>query len=245
MRIGLIADIHGNLFALREALSALDRHGVDRIACLGDVASPGPWPVETIALLIERDIPTVRGNTDDWLLADDPAAVSDTARMNAINDWVAARLDRKAMSWLAGLPLTREIDAGGTTLTLYHGSPRGTEEVISATTSKRPLAEMLEGVPTGIAAGGHTHVPMLRTTADWTLLNPGSVGLGGTGPGTPDLLPPTPVDAAELAVLEVAGSAISVTFLHLPLDIPAMLAAARETGMPHPDWWSSRWKTSS
>lgn len=224
---------------------ALDRHGVDRVACLGDVASPGPWPAETIALLLERGIPAVRGNTDDWLLAADPAAVSDTAAMNAINAWVAARLEPPAMAWLADLPLTREIDADGTNLTLFHGSPRGTEEVIAATTPKRPLEAMLDGVPVGIAAGGHTHLQLLRTTAAWTLVNPGSVGLGGTGPGTPDLPPARPVDGAELAVLDIAGSAISVTFHHLPLDVPQMLAAARETGMPHLDWWSSLWDTGS
>lgn len=243
MRTGLIADIHGNLFALREALAALDRHGVDRIACLGDIASPGPWPAETVALLIERDVVAVRGNTDDWLLAPDPGRVSDAAAMNAINAWAAARLDPAAMAWLAGLPLTRALDIDGTALTLFHGSPRGTEEVIAATTPRRPLGEMLAGVPAGIAAVGHTHLQLLRTTATWTLLNPGSVGLGGTGPGTPDLPPTQPVDAAELAVLEVAGSAIAVTFHHLPLDIPAMLAAARETGMPHLDWWSALWRT--
>lgn len=245
MRIGLIADIHGNLFALREALAALDRHGVDRIACLGDVASPGPWPAETIALLVERGIPAVRGNTDDWLLASDPAGVSDTAAMNAINAWVAARLPPAAMAWLADLPLRREIVHGDVTITLYHGSPRSTEEVIAPSTPKRALEAMLDGVPAGIAVGGHTHLQMLRTTAAWTLINTGSVGFGGTGPGTPDLPPTRPVDSAELAVLDLAGSAISVRFLHLPLDVPAMLAAARETGMPHLDWWSTLWTTGS
>jgi hypothetical protein len=44
-------------------------------------------------------------------------------------------------------------------------------------------------------------------------------------------------------VLEIAGSAISISFLDLALDIPAMLAAARETGMPHLDWWSRLWVT--
>ncbi len=243
MRLGLVADIHGNLFALREALAALDRIGVDRIACLGDVATPGPWPAETIALLMERAIPVVRGNTDDWLLAANPAAVSDTAAMNAINAWAREQLTPTALAWLAELPLTRDIDARGTSLTLYHGSPRSTEEVVGPTTPKRSLAKMLDGTPAGIAAGGHTHLQMLRTQGAWTLINPGSVGLGGTGPGTPDLPPTRPVDSAQLAVLEIAGSAIRVSFLSLPLDVPAMLAAAGETAMPHLDWWSSLWRT--
>ena len=50
---------------------------------------------------------------------------------------------------------------------------------------------------------------------------------------------------AELAVLDIARSAIRVSFLSLPLDVPAMLAAAGETAMPHLDWWSSLWRTNS
>jgi predicted phosphodiesterase len=241
MRLGLIADLHGNLFALRAVLAALDRAGVDAIHCLGDVASPGPWPAETVALLAERGIPAVLGNTDAWLLADDPARVSDTPFMNAINAWAAARLVAPARAWLAALPMLRVIESAGVSLAVFHGSPRSATEVISATTPKRPLAEMFAAVDAGLAAGGHTHVQLLRTAAERVLINPGSVGLGGTGPGTPDLPPSRPVDAAEFAVMEIVAGAVSVAFHRLPLDLPAMLAAARETGMPEVDAWAALW----
>ncbi len=42
MRIGLIADIHGNCIALDAVLAALARDGVDDVICLGDVAALGP-----------------------------------------------------------------------------------------------------------------------------------------------------------------------------------------------------------
>ena len=68
MRIALISDIHGNLTALEAALAEIDRHKVDRIICLGDVALDGPQPTAVIRRLREQGIPVIKGNTDDWLL---------------------------------------------------------------------------------------------------------------------------------------------------------------------------------
>ena len=71
MRIGLIADIHGNLFALDAVLAALARIGMDELICLGDVAALGPQPREVIERLRALRCPVVMGNTDAWHL--DPA----------------------------------------------------------------------------------------------------------------------------------------------------------------------------
>jgi putative phosphoesterase len=241
MRIGLIADIHGNAFALRAALAALDRLGVDRILCLGDVATPGPWPAETIHLLMERRIESVRGNTDEWLLARNPAAVSDIPSMNAVNVWATTRLGPAGVAWLRALPMHRTYEIEGTSLLLSHGSPRSTTEVIAATTPADALMAMFDGVPGDVRIGGHTHVQLLRNAGCAVYVNPGSVGLGGTGPGTPDLPPSRPAVAAELAVLEIAGGSRSVAFHRLPLDIPGMLSMARGAGMPEFDGWASLW----
>ena len=54
MRLGVIADIHGNLLALEAVLAKLDDLGVDRIVNLGDCASGPLWPAETAALLRSR-----------------------------------------------------------------------------------------------------------------------------------------------------------------------------------------------
>lgn len=49
MRIGLIADVHGNLNALEAVLSELAREPVDGLVCLGDVPALGPQPLEVLA----------------------------------------------------------------------------------------------------------------------------------------------------------------------------------------------------
>ncbi len=54
MRIAVISDIHGNLYALREVLEDIDNQNIDSIICLGDLVGYGPHPNEVIALIKEE-----------------------------------------------------------------------------------------------------------------------------------------------------------------------------------------------
>ena len=65
MRVAALYDIHGNLPALDAVLDEIRQLGVDRIVVGGDVL-PGPMPRETMARLLELDIPTqfIYGNGD-------------------------------------------------------------------------------------------------------------------------------------------------------------------------------------
>ena len=67
MRLAVISDIHGNVAALEAALDDIARRGITNIICLGDCASGMCWPGETTRLLMEKNIPTIRGNHDRWL----------------------------------------------------------------------------------------------------------------------------------------------------------------------------------
>src|SRR5262245_61798512 len=63
-RYGVITDIHGNFEALSAALAALDRAGVDRIVCCGDVVGYNADGDRCIQTLAERGIDTISGNHD-------------------------------------------------------------------------------------------------------------------------------------------------------------------------------------
>ena len=54
MKYAIISDIHGNLEALNEVLSEIDRAGVDSILCLGDVVGYGPNPNECVDIVRDR-----------------------------------------------------------------------------------------------------------------------------------------------------------------------------------------------
>jgi predicted phosphodiesterase len=56
MILGLISDIHGNFEALKAVLAELDRLGVDKVFCLGDVVGYYPQINECCEELRSREI---------------------------------------------------------------------------------------------------------------------------------------------------------------------------------------------
>lgn len=60
--------MHGNAVAFRAALADVERHDVDLIVSLGDVAQGGPQQKECVDLLQKLGCPCVFGNSDDFLL---------------------------------------------------------------------------------------------------------------------------------------------------------------------------------
>jgi predicted phosphodiesterase len=244
----LIADIHGNLVALETVLAELEREPVDRLLCLGDVAALGPQPSEVVARLREAACPSVLGNTDAWLLEGPPASPTGPSgvAMAEIARWCADKLSDRDREYLRSCPLVIEQGLGdGRGLLCFHGSPHSFDEVIAATTPDEALSRMLSGYRASVFAGGHTHVQLLRRYGDAHMLNPGSVGLPGVGPGTPDLPTNRGVRWAEYAVLEVGGEAggerLGVSLRRVPVDVGRTVEAARTRCMPHLDWWIGKW----
>lgn len=245
MRVGLIADIHGNRVALDTVLAELERESVDRLLCMGDVAALGPRPSEVVTRLREIECPSVIGNTDAWLLDGPPARLTGTSglAMAQISRWCAQELSGPDLGYLRTCPPTIRVDlGGGVELLCFHGSPRSFDEVISATTSDDLIASMLSGHRASVFAGGHTHVQLLRRHGSAHLLNPGSVGLPGVGPGTPDLPINHQVAWAEYAILEAEGGRLDLGLRRVPVDVERMLEAALLSGMPHADWWRGKWR---
>jgi putative phosphoesterase len=243
-RVGLIADVHGNLFALEVVLGELAREGVERVICLGDVAALGPYPGACVARLRELGCPCVLGNTDEWLLAGVPGQVTpERAPLFDLTQWAAAQLSPDDRAWLGALPLMLESVLGEERrLLCFHGSPRSHEDVIAATTPEHELTAMLSGRRADVLAGGHTHVQLVRRVGARHLINPGSVGLPGTGPGTPDLPVNRDVGWAEYAVLSAGDGRLSIELRRVPLDVDAMVCGARARGMPWFAWWSTLYR---
>jgi predicted phosphodiesterase len=234
MRLGLIADIHGNLIALDAVLAELDADRVDEIACLGDLAVLGPQPDEVISRIRERGIATVCGNTDGWLIPDHPipAAPPKSAPAIHLTRWASGRISEANRDFLRGLPLALAIDA----LALcFHGSPESVDDIMNA------RAEGVGEFTARILTGGHTHVQELRRIDDLIYVNPGSVGLPGVGPGAPGLPVNHDVAWAEYAVIDDAAGRTEVSLRRIPVDVEQMWAEVQRSRMPHAEWWRSRW----
>jgi predicted phosphodiesterase len=216
---------------------------VDQVVCLGDVAW-GPQPRQTVERLRVLGYPTVMGNTDEELL-DVPAdpAVDDNARMiREIARWCAAQLSDADREYLRTFRPTVEIPLGDErTLLCFHGSPRSFHDRIVDTTPEVELMPMLAGHSATVLAGGHTHQQLLRRYRESILVNPGSVGLPferAAGEGDQARNPPW----AEYAVVSVECGALGVELRRVPLDLAAVMAAIRASGMPYAKEFARDWR---
>ena len=235
MRIAIISDIHGNSVALDAVLSALQEEQVDRTVCLGDVATDGPQPSEVIANLRTLNTPVVMGNMDAWLLNPHPyPGNSRNARCgNEIRSWDVGRLSSSDLSYVHAFQTTIKMSLDKTVeLLCYHGSPQSNVEGISSATSDEDLERLLSGCRTTLLAGGHTHTQMLRRHSGTTIINPGSVGAPPVQDGHDSRSA-----WAEYGVVCLESGNLGIEFRRIPVDLNLLIQSARESGMPHADWW--------
>jgi putative phosphoesterase len=239
MRLAVMSDIHGNLFALDAALAAIDRAEVDQVICLGDLAVLGPEPGEVINRLRERDIPCVCGNTDTWVTGDHPlvATPPESAQSIELAAWTASRLSPAEIDYLRSLPRQFESAIGDETILGFHATPDSLDDITHAGQS---VGEG-EWPGSAIMLCGHTHVQGAWRVGSRLWINPGSVGLPGVGPGVPGLPVNDHVAWSEFAILESDGRDRTVALHRIPLDVAAMWARTRESDMPHQAWWRALW----
>src|SRR6478752_6238742 len=151
MRIGLIADIHGNKLALDAVLAQLDHRAVDTIVCLGDVAMLGPQPAESIATLQALQIPVVMGNTDAWFFSGDQPG-PETAQLA---EWCRAQVSFDDIDYVRSFAPSIEIALeNGLRFLACHATPRNFDEVISAGTPTSEIQAMFNGASQELIAGG-------------------------------------------------------------------------------------------
>lgn len=231
MRIALISDLHGNHLALEAVLADARRAGVDRLACLGDVATLGPRPREVLERLADLGCPCILGNHDEFLL--DPAVVERYTRVPIIVeaiDWCRAQLGPGELAFVGGFDRELELDlGGGARLLLFHGSPDDNTCDLLATTPPDELEQQLGERRATLMAGGHTHIQLLRQHRGALLLNPGSVGM----PFREYVAGARPVILAhaEYAIVDAADGRIGVDLRRVPLDKCALRKEA--AAWPH------------
>jgi putative phosphoesterase len=245
VRVAIISDIHANAVALGVALDAIGRESVDEIVCLGDVASDGPQPRETLKLVEALGGPVIMGNADAQLLGLEPEIADPAlAPFARASRWCASVLQPAERAFLASFAARQMLDCGGTAISLFHGSPRSFNDEIYPTTPDERLRALLADHPAAVHVGGHTHVQMVRRIDDAVFLNPGSIGMAY------DRTRGAPGEVrfaawAEFAILELSESGWDVRLRRAPFDIDQHRAAIRSSGMPDADWWTAAWRAAA
>jgi predicted phosphodiesterase len=245
VRIGLIADIHGNHVALVAALADLETRGVDEVVCLGDVAATGPQPSEVVRSLRSFDCRKVMGNADAFILdpkgppPDDP----DFARIVDMDVWVAEQLSAEDLAFIGSFEPTVAVDVEGLRLLCFHGTPSSYDAAVHAWSSPDDLDRAIGSRDEELLAGGHTHFQFVRRHRRSTWINPGTIGLA-YHPAWP-LEEARNAAFAEYAVVDVSDGVLSIDAHRVPYEREEVIDAILKSGMPHADWWAGAWQASS
>lgn len=165
MKTAFISDIHGNYEALKAVLAEIDRLGVSRVYCAGDVVGYYSQINECCEALRTRDIPCVLGN-HDWYMAGGGFC----PRSKSVNDCLAYQrkiIEAEHLEWLRTLPVQMRI---GEIQMVHGGWADPIDEYL------KPNAEYFERVQGKVFVSGHTHLPIVQHFGDKTYCNPGSVG---------------------------------------------------------------------
>ncbi|HEY2602203.1 MAG TPA: metallophosphoesterase family protein [Thermoleophilaceae bacterium] len=175
MRIAVLADIHGNLPALRAVLAEIDAEPVDALVIGGDVVG-GPLVREVLELLRARpeSLHWVSGNSEREAIAVyEGEPPSDDAAGQAAA-WTANALDDEWRDQIASWPIALVLDG----VLFCHGSPRRDDEMLTTASPDEVFAEALGSVAEPLVVGGHSHRQFIRTVREGlTYANAGSIGL--------------------------------------------------------------------
>jgi putative phosphoesterase len=187
MRVAALYDIHGNLPALEAVLQDIRQAKVDSVVVGGDVL-PGPMPRETIARLLELDIPIqfIQGNGDRVVLGERAGAESSEVpqQFREVIRWTARQLHLQDERLLGSWPKTLRVEIRGLGDVLFcHATPRSDTEVFTRRTPEDRLVPVFEGLGAPMVVCGHTHMQFDRTIGGIRVLNAGSVGMPYGEPG--------------------------------------------------------------
>ena len=237
-QIAVIADIHGNTWALDAVLADIRRRGVARIVNLGDSVYGSLDPAGTAERLIDAGITSIAGNQDR-----DVFAPSDAVRRSLDHQFVTGRLSAAQIDWLRGQPPTATIGD----VFCCHGTPTSDETYLLETVTQHgvflsdtaTIQARLGEVRAGVVVCGHSHVPRTVWLPDGRLVvNPGSVGIPAYDEDVPY---PHVMEAgsphARYAVLTPQPGGWAIEHIAVPYPWHAAAATARRNGRADRATW--------
>lgn len=260
-RIAIISDIHGNLTALEAVLDDIEKRGITRIFCLGDLVIKCPNPDLVTDIVKEKCEIILKGNCDDIVVNNCTIP---------IQHWTKEKLGQDRLNFLNNLPIIHEFYMSGYFIRLFHSSPFGLEHIYNPMyiNSGRymqlelQVADLLfENTPfigksksdktPDIIGYGHIHTPNLVRFKNKTIFNPGSVGIPMELLNK-DKSDPTTQFSTVSSYMILEGnygletlSSLSINLVRLPYDIDKEIYNLQQSDMPDKENIINKLKTAT
>jgi predicted phosphodiesterase len=228
-QVTIFGDIHGNIPALQAVWAEMDRRGLQRRFCLGDLVGYGVQPDDVVRFMRDHDVPTLMGNYDEGVGydSDDCGCAYRTPEAQALGErsiaWTNAHVSDDNKAFLRNLPMTMSLMMDKLRVTLVHGSPRRINEYLYEDRPQSSVERLFDMVGAGVIVCGHTHKPYDRVLPGGRrLINAGSVGK-----------PKDHDPRAAFVILTVDGKELQTEFVRVGYDVEKAARAIEATDMPH------------
>ena len=171
MKIGIIADIHSNIYGLKNILKELTE--VDTILCAGDIVGYYTFVNEVFDEFRKRNIRTILGNHDAYLLGALPVSANLTVQHSI--EYTKKAINKENIDYLKKIKkASLDIKIDGLKIRMYHGSPWNEfEEYVFPDYQN---FNKFRDIDADLIILGHTHWPMIKKVEKKTIINPGSCG---------------------------------------------------------------------
>jgi putative phosphoesterase len=226
-RVAVITDIHGNLAALEATLEWIDREGIERIFCGGDLVGYGAYPNEVCALIGQRGIPTIYGNYDYAIARDleDCGCAYITEHDRELGQqsvaWTLEHTEQPAKDFMRDLPFDLHFEVGRIPVHLVHGSPRKVNEYLFEDKPASLYERLAAAEEDRALVFGHTHKPWAHEFGGVLFVNCGSVGKPKDGD-----------PRAGFALLQGSGGRLDVTIQRVEYDAEQAARDVAAAGLP-------------
>lgn len=183
MKVAVLADIHGNLPALKTVISHIDTWAPDTIVVAGDIVNRGPRPLECLRLVMAKRRTEgwlfVRGNHEDYVIKQaqpDAKRSGPDFEIGQAAYWTLLKLngnvsELQKMPFQVAFPAPNERE-----VRIVHASMRGNREGIYPDTPDEELRQKILPPP-AVLCVGHTHRPLVRQIDQTLVVNVGAVGM--------------------------------------------------------------------
>jgi putative phosphoesterase len=215
--VAVIADIHGNLDALKAVVADARRSRIDVFLNAGDAVGFGIYPKQVIQALRSAMFLNVIGNVDLEVL--EKCLQNPSLEKNSIMQFTFRELAPSDLAYLQSLPKELRLEICGKKILLTHGTPDSVNEHIFPNTHGKRLKEIASEANADVIITGHSHIQMSRNVSGVRFVNPGSVGRPANGDYR-----------AQYAILRF--NPFSLEFRRVNYDVEAVANGIRKRGLP-------------
>jgi predicted phosphodiesterase len=176
-RVGVIGDIHCEDELLQTVLEHFVSEGAATMLAVGDIVDGIGDANRVCELLTHREVFTVKGNHDRWILNDSMRGLRNATPLNTLR--------AEMREWLARLPTTLSFKTPKGELLLCHGIGEDDMAMLRqddagyALEFNLALSDLLRSTTYSFIVNGHSHEAMVRTIGKLTIINAGTLARGG------------------------------------------------------------------